>query len=162
MQSIEQLAFIFENNGRAKTLTHALQNYEKKLFREIDFLDTLIDGWYCSFWNFDLLNAFTMYYFIGAIYSEAKRRNNQNYRNDEFIYSQGPALRDSLFINYKTIKHYSENRNNINKDKCASLVKSIRKEIAPYNLAGLCDPGKRNMYPFISVQQLLNTKPNSY
>ena len=61
----------------------ALLTIERLARIEVDFLDRLVHGCYRAFDRFDLLAALTMYYFVGAIHSEERRRQGRADERDE-------------------------------------------------------------------------------
>jgi len=116
-----------------------LSGYSAALLREVDFLDRLVHGCYRAFGNFELLGAFTMYYFAGAIYSEERRQQGLAGEDDEFLFSHHAPFRDAFVRGYERL---------LKGPAAAEYERQVAQDIAPYNTAGLCDPAKKNMYPY--------------
>src|SRR5207253_5150383 len=101
--TIERLARIFSRHWGRPSLAEELAQYEAALLREVDFVDRLVHGCYRSFRRFDLLAAFTMYYFAGAIRSEECRRQGVAGERDEFLFSHHPGFRAAFERGYERL-----------------------------------------------------------
>jgi FADH2 O2-dependent halogenase len=146
--SIERLARILERHWGRPELTSALRGYEAALFREAQFLDWIVHGCYRTFGRFELLSAYSMYYFAGAIHDEERRRGGAAAPGDEFLFSHDPAFRNAVGQCYEAILRLTEARE-VPPHATANLQRRVADDIAPFNSAGLCDPGKKNLYPFV-------------
>lgn len=145
---LERLAGIFSEHWHKPSFIPQLQIYNRKLQREIDFLDQLIHGSYCAFNNFELLTAFTMYYFAGAVYSETQCRQGTSSDEDEFLFSHHEPFRTAVVNAYTTMLELTK-KLPVSTEAIAAFTDRVAADIAPYNLAGLCDHDKYNMYPFV-------------
>ncbi|MFL5341163.1 MAG: NAD(P)/FAD-dependent oxidoreductase [Gemmataceae bacterium] len=141
--TIERLARIFSRHWGKPSLAEALAEYDATLQREVDFVDQLVHGCYRSFRRFDLLAPFTMYYFAGAIRSEEDRRQGRATERDEFLFSHQPEFRAAFERGYRRLLELADG------GPAAEFEQQVAADIAPYNTAGLCDPARRNMYPYI-------------
>jgi FADH2 O2-dependent halogenase len=146
--TIKRLAKALEEHWGRPTLRAQLVRYEEMLQREIAFVDRLVHGCYRSFRDFDLLGAFVMYYFAGAIQAETRRRQGLAGPDDEFLFSHHPPFRQAVFQAHKEVVRMTGDRP-VNTEEVAQFAREVAANIAAYNPAGLCDPGKRNMYPFV-------------
>src|SRR5262249_41516974 len=129
--TIERLARVFARHWGRPSLAEELQQYEAALLREVDFVDRLVHGCYRSVQRFDLLAAFTMYYFAGAIHSEERRRQGLAGERDEFLFSHHPTFRAALEEGYEKLLRPSLSR--------TEYERQVSRDIAPYNTVGLCD-----------------------
>ena len=145
---IERLARIFERHWERPSFYEQWPEYEATLQREIDFVDQLVHGCYRAFDHFALLAVFTMYYFAGAIYSETRRRQGNASPQDEFLFSHHAPFRAAVSQGYQKLLHLSKNQS-LATDALTAYRRQVAADIAPYNLAGLCDPSKQNLYPFV-------------
>jgi FADH2 O2-dependent halogenase len=143
--TIERLARLLARHLGRSSLAAGLAAYEATLFREVDFLDRLVHGCYRSFRRFDLLAAFTMYYFAGAIRSEERRQRGQADESDEFLSSDHPAFRTAFFAGYERLVDLAEAAPGAS---AREYERRVAEDVAPYTTAGLCDPAKNNMYPY--------------
>lgn len=147
---LERLAGIFSEHWHKPSFISQLQVYNRKLQREIDFLDQLIHGSYCAFNSFELLTAFTMYYFVGAIYSETQCRQGASSEEDEFLFSHHEPFRTAVVNAYTTVLDLTK-KLSISEETITAFTDRVAVDIAPYNLAGLCEHNKHNMYPFVQL-----------
>jgi FADH2 O2-dependent halogenase len=113
--------------------TKQLRLYETTTMHEVDVLDKIIHGCYQCFDDFELLSNYAMLYFAGADFTERQRRVGNT---AGFLNSGDPkfcAMVDSFYnqVIDGTIK-----------------PSDISKAIEPWNLVGLCDPAKQNMYDY--------------
>jgi FADH2 O2-dependent halogenase len=142
--TVERLARILARHWGRASLKAELAEYEAALLREVDFLDRLVHGCYKTFGRFDLLAAFTMYYFAGAIYSEERRRDGVAGEREEFLFSHHPPFREAFVSGYQRLLEAA----GAGPSAAREYERRVARDIAPYNTAGLCDPSKNNMYPY--------------
>jgi FADH2 O2-dependent halogenase len=143
---IERLAQILERPGDR---TSGLAEYADRLQREIEFVDWLVHGCYRTFGRFELLTAYTMYYFTGAVRSEERRRDGRAGPGEEILFSHDPAFRSGVKAAYRAL--VTSRCEAVPKSQFADeLHRIVAQDIAPFNTAGFCDATKRNMYPFVS------------
>jgi FADH2 O2-dependent halogenase len=150
--TIQRLGQILSNHWDQPSLKSELAKYNAALQREIDFVDQLVDGCYQSFRRFDLLGPYTMYYFAGAIRAEERRRAGLADEHDEFLSSNESGFRRGVENGYQRLRElalapYCERSSQ-------EFERSVACDIESYNSAGLCDPAKRNMYPFTCAIQV--------
>ena len=153
---VERLARILTEHWARPSLAHQLRVYHEKLQREIDFIDQLVHGCYCAFDHFELLAAYAMYYFAGAIFNETRRRAGIASADDELLFSHHAPFRAVVADGYKALLRLSKSRSTATAAFSAYRQK-VAQDIAPYNIAGLCDPRKNNMYPFTTQPEHAGT-----
>ncbi len=140
--SIERLADILDRCWERPSLVAELRQYEQALLREVDFLDLLIHGCYQTFGRFPLFAAYSMYYFAAAILSETRRRSGSGDPWEGFLACDQPGLHEAVRGAHDHLNHLSE-------ADTPALQKRVANDIAHFNFAELCDPAKKNMYPFV-------------
>ena len=143
---VERLGRLFREHWGRPSLDAGLAEYERTLFREVAFLDRLIHGSYQAFGRFDLLATYTMYYFAGAIHSEGRRRRGEAGPGDEFLFSHHPLFRAALWRAHAALGRLV--REPAGRGE-AEFRRQVAGDIADFNSAGLCDPAKNNLYPFV-------------
>ena len=143
---VERLGRLFRDHWGRPSFDAGLADYERALFREVAFLDRLIHGCYLAFGRFGLLAAYTMYYFAGAIHSEGRRRCGEAGPGDEFLFSHDPAFRAALWRAHATLGQLVREPAGVGE---ADFRERIAADIADINVAGLCDPTRNNLYPFV-------------
>ncbi len=145
---IERLALGLEEHWGKLSLKDSLIGYQDALQREIEFIDWLVHGCYSVWSHFELLTACLMYYFAGATYSEARRRAGEDETDDEFLFSHDAGLRSAVEKGCAAAQRLGEAGVPSAAD-IAAFADRVSADIEPYNIAGLCDPKKCNMYPFV-------------
>jgi hypothetical protein len=115
---------------------------------QIDLIDQIVHGCYRGFADFDLMASFAMFYFAGAHNSEDLRRRGRAGPRSAFLMADNPAFRRAVNGCYDRLLAITANG-----PPSAGLVRDfkdlVKHEIAPFNIAGLCDDARHNMYPFI-------------
>ena len=95
-------------------------------------VDQLVHGTYESMDDFESFSNYVMLYFAGADFSERKRRENVE---TGFLNSHDEAYKAKVAYWYRQAI-------------AGGPVPNLASEIEPWNLAGLCDPMKKNMYDY--------------
>ena len=143
---VERLGRIFQAHWGRPSLEKELAAYERSLFREVAFLDRLIHGCYLAFRRFDLLSSYTMYYFAGAIHSEGRRRRGEAGLGDEFLFSHDEDFRAALWRAHAMLGRLVQQPAG---SGAAEFQRQTARDISGFNPAGLCDPVRNNLYPFV-------------
>jgi FADH2 O2-dependent halogenase len=141
---VARLTRILESAWGRPTLAAELRTYGEVLLQEGDFLDRLIHGAYSAFGRFEKLTAFLMYYFAGAIQAETRRRSGVAGSDDRFLFMHHAPFREAVCRAYESLVAPSTSQDD------PTFTRQVAQDIADYNPAGLCDPAKRNLYPFVS------------
>ena len=113
-------------------LFESLQQYESKMYCEAMLVDQLVHGAYESMEDFESFTNYVMLYFAGADFSERKRRDNVE---TGFLNSHDEAYKAKVAYWY-------------GQAVAGNPIPNLASEIEPWNLAGLCDPMKKNMYDY--------------
>ena len=116
-----------------KSRKELLLEYQSTSMHEIDLLDKIIHGCYKCFDNFDALSNYAMLYFAGADFTERQRRAG---KSTGFLNSSDPAYCALVDRFYNQVLAEKLDTND------------LEREITPWNLVGLCDPAKQNMYDY--------------
>ncbi len=140
MFGIERLAEAWERHwSDGVALTAAMAEYDRLFQAELSFVDLIVAGSYRGFRDFPRMVAMTMFYFASAIWSEHQRRTSENPPR-AFLCAEDPGLRASLERSFQMMDDSSVST--------SELTEFVARAIAPFNIEGLCDPAKRNMYPY--------------
>ncbi len=142
---IQRLARILEEASDRNSLGERLADYERRLFREVEFLDWLIHGCYRTFGHFELLSSYVMYYFAGAIQSELHIRNGGAGDDAGFLFSDCEPFRASVKRSHDVLTQGTAG-SAAPPPSATEFYRQVATDIAPYNPIGLCDAAKRNMY----------------
>ena len=147
LYGIERLTSIFERRLGRDEFYAALQDHDRVLQSEIDLVDQIVHGCYRSFANFELLTAMAMFYFAGAHNSEDLRRRGVARPGNAFLLADNPDFRAAVDGCYDRLLQI------VTRAPAATdaldFYELVKRAIAPFNIAGLCDESCRNMYPFI-------------
>ncbi len=148
LYGIERLVSIFERGlGRDEFYT-ALQEHARLLQTEIDLIDQLVHGCYRAFVNFDLFVSFAMFYFAAAHNSEDRRRRGCAGPGSAFLLADDAPFRAAVDTCHNRLLEITAAG-----EPSGALIEEFRelvaRSIAPFNIAGLCDASRHNMYPFI-------------
>ena len=130
---IERLAGLLAENPRG--LTPAL--YESPTLADADRTAQFIAGSYAGFQQFPLFTSYSMFYFAAASFSEMARRLDSPRTPRGFLCGDSARFTSALArLSPATVNPTSRDR----------YDSEVAAAIADWNVAGLCDPEKRNWY----------------
>jgi tetracycline 7-halogenase / FADH2 O2-dependent halogenase len=128
--------------GRALRESWGRREFELRLREYADVTDReartaarLVGGCYRTFADFPAFAALSMLYFVAASYSEMARRLGRPDLASEFLLQNRPSFRDAF------CRHCSAAWRGT-----PSAFAAIAADLEPFNIAGLCEPSKRNWY----------------
>lgn len=146
LSGIDRLVDILERTWDRPEMTEELAAYDRALQAEITLLDTLVDGCYRAMGQFELLAAFAMFYFAAAHTCEMRRRNCRT-GGRSFLLADDAGFRAALDGAYQRLIEVT--RGPTTADDLKSFERYVAEAIRPFNTAGLCNPARRNMYPYV-------------
>ena len=126
---IERIARILEKGV-------PFDDYEQVTLAEADHTARFIAGCYAAFPRFEQFTAYSMFYFAAASFSEMARRLGVNSGAARFLGADRTAFADAL-ARLSPQSHGPD----------PQYASDVARSIDALNIAGLCDPGKRNWYP---------------
>jgi FADH2 O2-dependent halogenase len=130
---IERIARILEK-GRPEG--RPFDDYADVTLAEADHTARFIAGCYGAFPRFEQFTAYSMFYFAAASFSEMARRLGIYSDAATFLGANRTAFAEAL-LRLSPQLHAAE----------TAYASAVARSIEPLNVAGLCDPGKRNWYP---------------
>ncbi|MBI5757657.1 MAG: hypothetical protein HZA46_03970 [Planctomycetales bacterium] len=145
--SIERLVRALELDDPDER-TAALSRYASAIHNELSLLDQHVHGGYQSFARFDLFASFAMFYFAAATVSEDRRRRGLAQPSDQFLLANDLRFRSLVDQHHRELCRLAGG-GSPSDDDVRRFQESVASGLTPYNIAGLCDPAKRNMYPFV-------------
>jgi FADH2 O2-dependent halogenase len=148
LTGIERLFSILSDTTPGDVRNQRLKEYERAVLAEIDLIDTLVHGCYETFSRFEMMTAFTMLYFAAATFSEHQRRSHSQPAGAGFLLSHDANFRAILARAHREACRIAA-RPHADRDAAQRFADEIAAAIRPYNIAGLCDPAKRNLYPYV-------------
>jgi FADH2 O2-dependent halogenase len=140
---IERLVDVMVREGNARE--QGLASYERALFRDVAQLDKIIHGCYVGFRDFELMQSYAMLYFAGAHYSEMQRRRDPSQSGLGFLNSHDPHFRQLVDDAHEEVCRLAAIPQ-LGRAEFDRFESEIATAIAPYNLVGLCDPSRSNIY----------------
>jgi FADH2 O2-dependent halogenase len=144
--TLQRLAHVLrDQRGRESALLR--EWYAPALAQERALVDVLVRGGYLSLRCFGLFAAWSMYYFAGAIAAEESRRQGRAGPRDLFLSLDRAGHRDAILKAYERLQALTADREP-SAEAVAAFEGQVARDIAPINTTGLCDPAKRNLYPY--------------
>ena len=150
LAGIERLAAILREHWQRPSLPSALAGYAATLDREIVHIDKLVSGCYLARRNFRLFTALAMLYFAATTLSEHRRASGQFRVGTAFLLADDPQFCELVLNAWKQISALSRQQR-VSDEEIARFEQFIADGIAPYNIAGLCDPSVQNMYRYTAI-----------
>lgn len=150
LSGIERLAGLFAQHlGRwdEPGFHTGLRDYNLVLQAETRLLDRIIHGCYLTLGDMDLFGATSAFYFVPAIWAEARRRSGEWQPHEAFLGAHDVAWRQIVEQSYGELTQLMSSEESSSSARRA-FIERVRQRIAPYNLAGLCDPDRHNLYPY--------------
>jgi FADH2 O2-dependent halogenase len=111
------------------------EQYDYRSTQELTAAAFLVNGCYSSFADFSSFTALSMLYFAAASYSEMARRLGRGDLASQFLLGSRPAFQSAF------TRHVGKALEGLPVDP-----EAVRRDLEPFNIAGLCDPVKRNWY----------------
>jgi FADH2 O2-dependent halogenase len=137
---IERMGRILEEAWGTDALTERLQEYGRITLEEADGTARLIAGCYAAFQSFPLFAAYSMFYFAAASYSEMARRLGKSSRVTRYLARNIAPFREAMDELEERLQREGSRLDAVR------FADEVARRIAPLNIAGLCDPAKRNWY----------------
>lgn len=140
---IQRLSRLLETQWGQPDFDAHLAQYAETTLAEVDATADFISGCYAAMGRFRLFTALSMFYFAAASFSEMARRLDQRHLVRRFLATDhlqfGPAL-------HKCAEWVRQNGRMATHQEVAAFERRVAEGIACLNIAGLCDPQKRNWY----------------
>jgi FADH2 O2-dependent halogenase len=140
--AVNRLGGILAEERTERGRERRLREYDRTVLRELAWVDEITGTCFACFDRFPILATVTMLYFTAAIYCEERERSGRAGPDDAFLLADHPEFRavaDRTFRRAVRTPAADAGR----------FLADVGDELAPYNLGGLCDPARNNLYPFI-------------
>jgi FADH2 O2-dependent halogenase len=141
---VERIARALEEEWDRPAFGGSINAIARCTMDEADRTATLVGALWRCMDDFEAFTAMTMFYFASASYAEAARRLRPHLAC-AFLGGDHPPLREAIERSARLLQSRSSNR--FSPAERAELVESVRRDIAPWNVAGLLDPDRRNWFP---------------
>ena len=149
LRGVERLCQLLLDTAPGPDRQQALDVYQRLLQQEIDLLDQIVAGCYASFRQFDLFASFSMIYFAAAVFSEDQRRRGNSGIFDAHLLAGNDAYRRVVNAGLDALQRQLARSRPADTAELEAFRAEIARLIAPFNLAGFCDPARQHMYPYI-------------
>lgn len=141
---ITRLAHLLEDEWDSNRFADCVDAYARQTEDELDATARLIGAMYHSMGRFRTFTSLAMLYFAAASYSEASHRLGAGRRPNAFLLHDHPDFGPTLRRLCEEVTHGGNGGPQYTDEEFAE---EIRRAIDPINIAGLCDPARRNWYP---------------
>ena len=112
-------------------------HYSTVTLAEADHTARFIAGCYAAFPRFDVFAAYSMFYFVAASYSEMARRLAPDRSSRGFLCAADSDMAAAIARLSPAVGQPRE---------ASTFAREVASICEPLNIAGLCDPAKRNAY----------------
>jgi len=143
--AVERLGRIFAENWFGPRREKRLADYGQAVLRELAWVDEITGTCFACFDRFEVMVPVSMLYFVAAHYCEERERAGQAPPDASFLLADEVAYRQMSAAVCREALSVSA----ADADRFAARV---RQALEPYNLCCLCDPARRNMYPFTGTK----------
>lgn len=147
---VMRLADILTDTAPGEGRATRLIAYDRLVRQETCAIDRLVHGCFLCFAEMSRLSAFAMLYFLAATTCEARLRRGEAAADIDFLLAGDAAFQELVADFYHRIgaDRGAAATAPATPAENESLLSEIRKRAAAYNSAGLCDPSRRNRYPY--------------
>lgn len=142
LYAVERLGRILAEDGRSPHRERRLAEYGRGVLRELEWVDEITGTCFACFDRFDVLVTVAMIYFVATIYCEERERAGQASPDAMFLLADDDAYRA---IAAQVVREAPS----VSAADAGRLAADFRHAVGPYLRAGLCDPARRNMYPYL-------------
>jgi FADH2 O2-dependent halogenase len=142
--AVERLGRILADDGGNPRRERRLQQYGESVLRELTWVDEITGTCFACFDRFGVLATVSMLYFVAAIFCEERERAGQAPPDAAFLLADDVAYRQ---IAAAVVRQAPD----LPAAEAERFAADFRRLIAAYNVAGLCDPLRRNLYPYIAI-----------
>ncbi len=142
--AVNRLGRILAEDWRGPRRERRLAGYGEAVLRELAWVDEITGTCFACFDRFEVLAAVSMLYFIAAHYGEERERAGRAGPDDAFLLADDAAYREIAAAVCREAPRVSA-------AEASHFAAGVGEALAPYNLAGLCDPRRGNLYPFLGT-----------
>jgi FADH2 O2-dependent halogenase len=143
--AVDRLGRILAEDGRTPRRAARLAAYGNAVLDELAWLDQITAACFACFDRFEVMAAVSMLYFVAAHYCEERERAGQAAPNAAFLFADEPAYRTAAAA-------LCAQAPMIAPADAGAFADQVRRALQPFNLCCLCDPQRRNMYPFTGTK----------
>lgn len=142
---ITRLADALKRDWGSNRFADSVKAYARQSEEELDVTARLVGALYRSMSRFRTFTSLCMLYFAAASFSEASHRLGKRPRAAAFLLHDHPTFGPALRRLCERV--ISAESGGFSDREEADFADEVRRAIEPINIAGLCDPDRRNWYP---------------
>ncbi len=148
LSGLERLLELFNTKDQQIQVIHnKLERHQSALSHEFYLIDLLVAGCYLSRHHFNLFHAYTMVYFACTISYEQSRL--AGHLPDTYLNAADLKIRKLVEESWQDLLEIMEH--GPDQKQISGFIRRTRERIEPYNIAGLLDSDKENMYHHTAV-----------
>ncbi len=140
---IERLASIIELGLDSPDLPKSLSGYSGLTLSDADWTAEFVGGCFAAMPNFPLFTHYSMYYFAAASFSEMARRLDRRDLASRFLLQDRTQFAAGLRAGAARLRVHN---GTATPAEIADLASEVASTVRSSNIAGVCDPRKRNWY----------------
>jgi FADH2 O2-dependent halogenase len=146
--AVERLAEAFGTAGGRGPGPDALREYDAQLSAEADQIDRMVAGAYVAIADFALFAAHAMLYFAVVSFAETCLRLVPGRRPGLMLRAGEPAVEAAYRESLRRLRRLTGGGRHVaSRSDRRGFTDWVARTIAPWNVAGLADSGRRNLYP---------------
>ncbi len=138
--AVDRLGRMLAEEGRGPGRAQRLGDYGRSVLNELAWVDEITGTCFACFDRFEVLATVSMLYFVAAHYCEERERAGQASPDAAFLLADDPAYRQ---LAARVVRQAPA----LAAADAGRFAAHVRDALVPYNLADLCNPARRNMYP---------------
>jgi FADH2 O2-dependent halogenase len=143
LYAVDRLGRILAEGGPGEARGRRLEAYGRSVLDELAWVDEITGTCFACFdYRFGVMATVSMLYFIAAIYCEDRERRGRAGPDAAFLLADDPTYREIAAAVCRAAPTIPESR-------AHDFTAEVGRALAPYNLAGLCDPSRRNLYDYV-------------
>ncbi|MFO0966376.1 MAG: hypothetical protein U0793_12440 [Gemmataceae bacterium] len=138
--AVERLGGILEGTRPGPARARRLTDYNQTVLRELEWMDEITGGCFACFDRFGVMVSASLIYFVAAIYCEQRERDGKAPPDAAFLLADHDEYR-------RVAAKVQREAPRVTAVDAEAFAASLFAAMAPFNLTGLGDPRRRNMYP---------------
>jgi FADH2 O2-dependent halogenase len=142
LYAVHRLGRIMAEERHGPRRRQRLEDYGRAVLRELAWVDEITGSCFACFDRFEVLATVTMLYFAAAIFGEERERAGQASPDDAFLLADNEEYRGIAAAAFQQAL-------GVPASDAGRFAAAVGRALQPYNLGGLCDRARHNMYPFI-------------
>ncbi len=141
--AVERLGRILAEDWRGPHRERRLGQYGDTVLQELAWMDEITATCFACLDRFEVMVSVAMLYFVAAVYCEERERTQQAPGDAAFLLADEEPYRQIAAA-------VCRDAPSVCSEDAPRFAANVRRVLEPYNRCGLCDPARRNLYPYAS------------